>query len=59
LRALCRGRRIRHPDVQYLVGQDLSVEAEASLEVAADGELIGSTPAHFSVKGKALPVLAP
>ena len=59
LRALCRGRHIRHPDVQYLVGQDLSVEAEASLEVAADGELIGSTPAHFSVKGKALPVLAP
>jgi diacylglycerol kinase family enzyme len=33
------------------------VEADTALEVAADGELIGYTPARFTVQPKALTVL--
>jgi YegS/Rv2252/BmrU family lipid kinase len=59
LRALCSGLHIHRPYVQYLVGHNLTIHAELSLEVAADGELIGHTPAQFTIKPKALQVLAP
>jgi len=35
------------------------VEADVPLEVAADGELIGHTPARFTVQPAALRVLTP
>ena len=47
------------PFVRYFPGHSLSVEAQVPLEVAADGELIGHTPAQFSVKPKALRVMVP
>ena len=59
LRALCRGRHIHQPYVQYLPGQWLTVDAQTPLEVAADGELLGWTPASFSIKPKAIQVLVP
>jgi YegS/Rv2252/BmrU family lipid kinase len=59
LRALCHGEHIHRPFVRYFPGHALSVDAQAPLEVAADGDLIGHTPAQFSVKPKALQVLVP
>jgi diacylglycerol kinase family enzyme len=59
LRALCHGQHIHRPFVRYFLGYALSVDAQAPLEVAADGDLIGHTPAQFSVKHKALQVMVP
>ena len=59
LRALCRGKHIHQPFVQYLPGRSLTVDAQAPLEVSADGELIGHTPAQFLIRPKALQVMVP
>lgn len=58
LRRVCQGRHTQHPKVRYLTATELSVEGEIPLEVAADGELIGHTPARFLIKPKALKVVA-
>ncbi len=57
LRRVCRGRHINHPRVQYRLGKRLSIDAEHPLDVAADGELIGHTPAVFEVAPKVLRAL--
>lgn len=57
VRRVCRGRHLNHGRVQYRPGKRLSIQAEAPLEVAADGELIGYTPAVFEVAPKALRTL--
>ena len=54
---VCRGRHTNHPKVRYLMASDLTVNGETPLEVAADGELIGYTPARFVVRPKALKVV--
>jgi diacylglycerol kinase family enzyme len=56
---LCRGQHTRHPKVKYLTARTLSIESASSLEVAADGELIGHTPAMVSVRPNCLAVLTP
>jgi diacylglycerol kinase (ATP) len=56
---LCQGRHTAHPKVSYLTALSLAVEAEPALEVVADGDLIGHTPARFNVKPKALQVRVP
>jgi YegS/Rv2252/BmrU family lipid kinase len=57
LRRVCQGRHTDHPKVRYLMASELTVEGDTALEVAADGELIGYTPARFVVLPKALRVM--
>ncbi len=59
LRRLCRGQHTTHPNVRYLTTRSLKVDTDTPLEVAADGDLIGYTPARFIVRPKALPVRVP
>lgn len=54
-----RGHRPSHPRLQYFSGQTLAVEADPPIPVAADGELIGHTPARFQVVPQALRILIP
>lgn len=56
LRRLCRGRHTTHPNVRYLLTRSLKLDADVPLEIAADGDLIGHTPARFVVRPKALQV---
>jgi diacylglycerol kinase family enzyme len=58
LGALSRGRHISHPSVKYLRTTNMTVETDAPIEVVADGDLVGFTPARFEVRPKALQVLA-
>jgi diacylglycerol kinase (ATP) len=59
LRRVCRGRHTGHPHVRYLTARRLEIVAPADLEVAADGDLIGYTPARVLVQPKALRVFVP
>jgi diacylglycerol kinase (ATP) len=59
LSRLRRGEHITHPAVRYLPARTLEVDADSALEVAADGDLIGHTPARFTVRPKALRVCVP
>lgn len=56
---VCRGRRMSHPKLRYFNARTVSVEADLPLAVAADGELIGHTPAQFEVVPRALKILIP
>jgi len=57
LRRLSRRQHTTHPMVQYFTARNITIESEPIAEVAADGELIGHTPARFVVKPRALAVL--
>jgi diacylglycerol kinase (ATP) len=59
LRSLYKGRHISHPKVWYQTAQELEVQTEQPLEVAADGDLIGVTPANFVIRPKILRLLVP
>jgi diacylglycerol kinase (ATP) len=59
LRRVCRGRHTGHPHVRYLTARRLEIVAPAELDVAADGDLIGYTPARVLVQPKALRVFVP
>jgi diacylglycerol kinase (ATP) len=52
-----QGRQLSHPKLRYFPARTVSVEADPPIEVEADGELIGQTPARFEVLPKALPLL--
>ena len=56
---VCRGRRMSHPKLRYLTARTVTVEADPPLEVEADGELIGHTPAQLEVMPQALKILIP
>lgn len=56
---VCRGQRMAHPKLQYFTAHTLAVEADPPLAVAADGELIGHTPAQLEVVPQALKILIP
>lgn len=56
---VCRGRRMSHPKLRYFTTRTVAVEADPPLEIAADGELIGHTPALLEVVPQALKVLIP
>lgn len=51
---LCRGTHIQHRAVQYFPSDWLEVTASAAVDVAADGELIGTTPARFVLRPRSL-----
>jgi diacylglycerol kinase (ATP) len=56
---VCRGRRMSHPKLRYFTARSVGVEADPPLEVAADGELIGTTPVQFEIVPQALKILIP
>jgi len=63
-KALChvwrlrRGLHVTHPQVRYQTARRVEIDADASLEVQADGDLAGRTPAVFEVRPGALRALA-
>jgi len=56
---MSRGCRISHPKLRYFTARTITADADPSIEVQADGEIIGHTPAHFEVMPKALEILVP
>jgi diacylglycerol kinase (ATP) len=58
VRRLCAGLHVTHPKVRYHTARRLEIEADPPLEVQADGDLVGHTPASFEVRPGALRVLA-
>jgi diacylglycerol kinase (ATP) len=59
LRRVCQGRHTKHPKVRFFTARRLEISSPADLEVAADGDLIGHTPARVEVQANALRVLVP
>ncbi len=57
LRRLARGRHLGHPKVHYLATKSVQIDSRPPLEIAADGDIIGHTPAKIAVKPGALRVL--
>ena len=53
------GRHIAHPKVRVLRGAEISITAERTLQVFADGEHAGTLPATFSVVPSALGIVVP
>ncbi len=54
--SISQGRRPYHPKIRHLRVQTMRVDAEQPLEIQADGENIGNTPATLTVLPKALRV---
>lgn len=54
-----RGHHRSHPKLRYFTAHTLAVEADPPITVAADGEVIGHTPARFEVVPQALKILVP
>lgn len=59
LRRLSQGRHTDHEKVRYFTAKTLLVEADEPVDVAADGDIIGITPARFEIRPRALGFLAP
>ncbi len=57
LRRLARGRHVGHPKVRYITARTVQIDAGHPLDIAADGDLIGHTPAQIALKPAALRVL--
>jgi YegS/Rv2252/BmrU family lipid kinase len=57
LRKLSQGRHTSHPQVRYCTATTITIESDPVSDVAADGEIIGQTPARFLLKPKALRVI--
>lgn len=56
---LARGRHLEHPAVFHARGERAEIRTDPPLEIDADGELVGHTPARFRIAPAALVVLAP
>lgn len=56
---LARGRHVEHPRVVHVRARRVALRTDPPLDLDADGELAGRTPAHFHVAPAALRVLAP
>jgi YegS/Rv2252/BmrU family lipid kinase len=56
---LLRGRHLDHPDVFHAEARTVVARTEPPLEIDADGELAGHTPAEFRIRPGALTVIAP
>ena len=44
-----RGEHVPHPDIKEFRGRTITVDAERPLPLEADGEVLGTTPATFTV----------
>ncbi len=58
-RRVCRGTHVEHPSVRYLTAANVSIQSAEPVDVAADGDVIGFTPAQFSIRPRSLSILAP
>lgn len=56
---LIRGTYLGHPKVRYFPGTWVSVSGEQPVPVALDGEVVGCTPARFTLAPGRLNLLAP
>jgi diacylglycerol kinase (ATP) len=54
-----RGTHIEHEKAEYFQGREVEVEAEERIRTSVDGEVIGYTPARFSIVPRALRVRCP
>lgn len=57
--AVFQGRHINHPAVSILRGTEVKISSYTSLNVQADGEIVGKTPVTFTMRPQALTVLVP
>ena len=55
---LLMGTHTTHPKVHYFPAASVSIESEPRMEVQVDGELFGKTPVTFTVRPRALRVIA-
>ncbi len=53
------GKHLRHPEVTYFQATRVRVEADRPLDIFADGEFVGHTPADVELHPGALRVVAP
>lgn len=53
------GRHLQIREVEYFQAARILVETERPLDIYADGEFVGQTPAEISVQHPALTVLTP
>ena len=53
---LYKGRHLTHPKVELLRSPSADVDAATPLPVETDGEVAGTTPAHFEIEPRALKV---
>jgi diacylglycerol kinase family enzyme len=49
-----RGKHIPHPKIQYFTASQVTIEANTPVPVAADGEVLGETPARIEVVPRGL-----
>jgi diacylglycerol kinase (ATP) len=54
-----KGRHVDHPKVTVLRGKEVSISAERTLQVFADGEHVGTLPATFTVEPSSMSVVVP
>jgi diacylglycerol kinase (ATP) len=54
-----KGRHVDHPKVTVLRGKEVTISAERTLQVFADGEHVGTLPATFTVVPASLRVVVP
>ncbi|MCP5520669.1 MAG: diacylglycerol kinase family lipid kinase [Verrucomicrobiales bacterium] len=59
LRLLSTGRHVEHPRVNYFPATELAIHTDSPVEVQADGDNVGWTPASFRVVPGALRVVVP
>jgi YegS/Rv2252/BmrU family lipid kinase len=52
-----RGTHLRHPAVHFARGTTITVDAEPPLPLELDGEIVGTTPATFTILPKRLTIL--
>jgi diacylglycerol kinase (ATP) len=53
------GRHLKYPEIVYSQCSGLKIESERPLDIYADGEFIGRTPAEVRVRPRALRVIVP
>ncbi len=53
------GRHVSLPEANYFATRELRVETDPIQWLDVDGEVVGSTPAHFAVADRALRILVP
>jgi len=56
---LFSGTHVRLKEVEYFKAAAVRLESNPALEIYADGEPVGHTPAEFSILPKAIHVIAP
>lgn len=54
-----RGAHLGHPAIRHARGREIVVEAAAPFPIELDGEIVGTTPARFTIAPGALRLLVP